>query len=273
MARSPSSVNLFPNGWNWDEVRVLKFIPGTHTKGLTLLQSDHFRICCSRRPYSANNGQKHQAIQVRITNHKQPACIEGGGTPNVPSLLGTSSQFHPFGKRFTELGERVIFVSLPQTAKISWEKFRGSFTKYPLTVFTLISLVLMLQGWPGKCCDWCIPKDHIILYGILICLEWSIGQSSCNNVLFVFGMGSIIVHLLSCCYSILHSFQREQGRHRSVALRPNLTNRRRNQRRLCRENKLSTTNLSEKTQKTVLGEPGWPPRPSKSPWTSSPTQI
>ena len=83
---SPSCVKLFPIGWNWDKVRVLKFIADTHTKGLTLLQSDHF--CCSRWPFSANNSQQHQTNQVRTTNDKHPACVEGGDTPSVPSLLG-----------------------------------------------------------------------------------------------------------------------------------------------------------------------------------------
>ena len=41
---SPSSGNLFPIGWNWDEAHALKFIAGTHTWGIRLLQVVHFVV-------------------------------------------------------------------------------------------------------------------------------------------------------------------------------------------------------------------------------------
>ena len=41
---SPSLLNLFSIGLNWDEVRDLKFIADTHTKGLTLLQVVRFVV-------------------------------------------------------------------------------------------------------------------------------------------------------------------------------------------------------------------------------------
>ena len=44
MPRSPSLLKLFSNGWNWDEVRHLKFIVDTYYGGIRLLQSFHFVV-------------------------------------------------------------------------------------------------------------------------------------------------------------------------------------------------------------------------------------
>ena len=41
---SPSSANLFPIGWNWDEAHALKFIADTYTLGIRLLQVVHFVV-------------------------------------------------------------------------------------------------------------------------------------------------------------------------------------------------------------------------------------
>ena len=48
---SPSCVKLFPIGWNWDKVRVLKFIADTHTWGIRLLQVVHFVVAPSKLRY------------------------------------------------------------------------------------------------------------------------------------------------------------------------------------------------------------------------------
>ena len=44
LPRSPRLSKLFLIGWNWDEVRELKFITGTYCMGVRLLQSVHFVV-------------------------------------------------------------------------------------------------------------------------------------------------------------------------------------------------------------------------------------
>ena len=43
-ARSPRLSKLFLIGWNWDEVRELKFSSGTYCRGVGLLQRVHFVV-------------------------------------------------------------------------------------------------------------------------------------------------------------------------------------------------------------------------------------
>ena len=44
LPRSPRLSKLFLIGWNWDEVRELKFSSGTYCRGVGLLQSVHFVV-------------------------------------------------------------------------------------------------------------------------------------------------------------------------------------------------------------------------------------
>ena len=59
---TPSLLNLFSNGLNWDEVRDLEFIADTHTWGIRLLQVVRFVVAPRKLHYLSNFGGKRDSL-------------------------------------------------------------------------------------------------------------------------------------------------------------------------------------------------------------------
>ena len=82
---SPSSFIIFSNGWNWDKLHGLKFIPDTHTKGLTLLQSLHFVVAPRKLHYLSNfQGNCGSCTRLAASQSCEACPTRQAGTLGVP---------------------------------------------------------------------------------------------------------------------------------------------------------------------------------------------